>query len=280
MGKARAWSPVLWGWGCGLHSAQKGRSWKPRGRPSSARAATRGGRLRAHGAQCQHLCSLGWRGYGGAPGGLLGPHSHLPRSPGRQKQVKARTRKRSRADRSQWNVDFQPQLTVSGRDLKSKRTDPGVEGAWGERVWEDPSGETVDKKQGGSGGRRETSEGLRPCGKEATLKPQVCLLGRDTWTDPHRADLSGLLGGVRDHECGQAEDACPPGERHPRDDAHSHLLGCMGRMCAHTHAHACTRMHTRVHTRVRTYAHTVCKRVMGWGSPGRSVWGVSTALWR
>lgn len=65
MGKARAWSPVLWGWGCGLHSAQKGRSWKPRGRPSSARAATPGGRLRAHGARCQHLCSLGWRGYGG-----------------------------------------------------------------------------------------------------------------------------------------------------------------------------------------------------------------------
>lgn len=48
----------------------------------------------------------------------------------------------------------------------------------------------------------------------------------------------------------------------------------------HTHAHACTRVHTHmfacihmhtVCTHIRTHAHTVCKRVMGLGSPGRSV---------
>lgn len=103
MGKAR---PGARCWGCGFISpAQKGRSWKPRGRPSSARAATREGGVGAHGARCQHLCSQ--KGVWGRIRRLLKLTrviSYLPRSPGRQKQVKARTRKRSKADRSRWNV--------------------------------------------------------------------------------------------------------------------------------------------------------------------------------
>lgn len=91
--------------------------------------------------------------------------------------------------------DFQPQLTVSGRDLKRVRglilewKEPG-----GERVWEDLSRETVDKKQGGSGGRRETSGVAFLWGREeATLKPQVCLLGRDTGLTLTQGGPLGLL---------------------------------------------------------------------------------------
>jgi len=78
-----------------------------------------------------------------------------------------------------------------------------------------------------AGERSETPEGLQACGEEeATLEPQVSLVSGVTWTNPHRADLAGLLGGGRDPECRRAGDPCPRGGRHPRDNAHSHLLGC------------------------------------------------------
>lgn len=76
--------------------------------------------------------------------------------------------------------DFQNTADSSGRDLKGKMTDRGVKGAWAERVCEDPSGETVDKKQGGSGGKEQELGGVaglreeEACGPAgSTLKPQV-----------------------------------------------------------------------------------------------------------
>ena len=70
-------------------------------------------------------------------------------------------------------------------------TDAEMKGAWGERVWEGPSGETVDKKQGGSGRKERDAgraAGLRGGGGHARApglslaeSAGLVLTGRTSW---------------------------------------------------------------------------------------------------
>lgn len=94
MGKARAWSPVLWGGGAVyiLHR-RAGRGNREAGQARCKSSHPGRGGLEHTGLNANICARWGGGGKGAPQEAPWGPHSHLPRSPGRQKQVKARTRR-------------------------------------------------------------------------------------------------------------------------------------------------------------------------------------------